>query len=125
MRFLRHAFAPLRRAPAAETPLTRLSRVRPDSRAPRPDTLRTAPAHTDPCDSAGTDHPGGPTHQPGVMPGPGYEALRTPFDRTGPPGAGLQRNVTDLDLAANRHRDGYAFAADNGRDTNAVPRAGS
>lgn len=49
------------------------------------------------------DHANGPTHQPGVMPGHDYEPLRTPFGETGVPGAGVERNVRDLDLAANRH----------------------
>lgn len=72
-------------------------------------------------DAPSGDVPGGPTHQPGVMPGHGYEALRTPFGQTGTPGAGRGRNVTDLDLAANRHPDGYPFAAANGRSTRKVP----
>lgn len=73
-------------------------------------------------DAPSGDVPGGPTHQPGVMPGHGYEALRTPFGQTGVPGAGRERNLTDLDLAANQHPDGYAFADSDGRGTNRAPR---
>lgn len=51
----------------------------------------------------------GPTHQPGVMPGPHYEALRTPFGEVGIPGALLEHNVTDLDLVKNRHKPGERF----------------
>ena len=54
-------------------------------------------------DGPSFDHANGPTHQPGVMPGHDYEPLRTPFGETGAPGAGVERNVRDLDLAANRH----------------------
>lgn len=54
-------------------------------------------------DGPSFDHANGPTHQPGVMPGHGYAPLRTPFGETGTPGAGVERNVRDLDLAANRH----------------------
>lgn len=72
-------------------------------------------------DAPSGDVAGGPTHQPGVMPGHGYEALRTPFGETGTPGAGRERNVIDLDLAANHHPDGLPFAAANGRGTHQVP----
>ncbi|HZQ37756.1 MAG TPA: hypothetical protein VFD32_17625 [Dehalococcoidia bacterium] len=54
-------------------------------------------------DGPSYDRSNGPTHQPGVMPGHDYEPLRTPFGETGAPGAGVERNVRDLDLAANRH----------------------
>ncbi len=54
-------------------------------------------------DGPSFDHANGPTHQPGVMPGHDYEPLRTPFGETGAPGAGVERNVRDLALAANRH----------------------
>jgi hypothetical protein len=37
------------------------------------------------------------------MPGHDYEPLRTPFGETGIPGAGVERTLRDLDLAANRH----------------------
>lgn len=49
------------------------------------------------------DQPDGPTHQPGVRPGRDHEPLRTPFGAVGLPGAGIERNVTDLDLTNNRH----------------------
>ena len=48
------------------------------------------------------DQANGPTHQPGVMPGQGYEALRTPFGQSDLPGAGVERTRTTLDLATNR-----------------------
>jgi hypothetical protein len=54
-------------------------------------------------DGPSYDHANGPTHQPGVMPGHDYEPLRTPFGETGIPGAGVERTLRDLDLAANRH----------------------
>lgn len=73
-------------------------------------------------DAPSGDVPGGPTHQPGVMPGHGYEALRTPFGDSGIPGTGRERNVTNLDLAANQHPDGYPFADANGRGTHLAPR---
>jgi hypothetical protein len=53
-------------------------------------------------DGPGYDLPDGPTHQPGVMPGRYHEPLRTPFSEVGVPGAGRERNVTDLDLHRNR-----------------------
>ena len=84
-----------------------------------PAALSTAPYHV--YDAPSYDAPGGPTHQPGVLPGHGYEALRTPFGATGIAGDGRARNVTDLDLAANRHPDGFAFAAENGRSTHHLP----
>jgi hypothetical protein len=45
----------------------------------------------------------GPPTKWGVRPGPGYEPLRTPFGNAGVPGAGVERNVRDLDLTKNRH----------------------
>jgi hypothetical protein len=53
----------------------------------------------------------GPTHQPGIAPGRHYQPLRTPFGEVGVAGAGLERNVTDLDLVKNRHRPGEHFGA--------------
>ncbi|HLZ72138.1 MAG TPA: hypothetical protein VKV26_19705 [Dehalococcoidia bacterium] len=70
------------------------------------DRLTTYPSGAGPYrvfDGPSYDHANGPTHQAGVMPGHDYEPLRTPFGQTGTPGAGLERNLRDLDLAANRH----------------------
>jgi hypothetical protein len=100
--------------PAAAAPLPAVSRVR---RGPPPSGV--GQYHV--FDAPNADLPGGPTHQPGVMPGHGYEPLRTPFGQVGTPGAGLERNVTNLDLAANQHPDGSPFAAANGRSTRQVP----
>ena len=55
--------------------------------------------------AADSDQLDGPTHQSGVFPGRLHEALRTPFGEVGVAGAGLERNVTDLDLRKNHHAD--------------------
>lgn len=55
-------------------------------------------------DAPDADLPDGPTHQPGVRAGRDHEPLRTPFGDVGLPGAGVERNVIDLDLSRNRHR---------------------
>jgi hypothetical protein len=54
-------------------------------------------------DTPSRDMQDGPTHQPGVFPGGEYAPLRTPFGDSGVPGAGRERNVTDLDLTKNQH----------------------
>ena len=77
-----------------------------DQTALKRDSRTTYPSSAGPYrvfDAPSFDHANGPTHQPGVMPGHDYEPLRTPFGETGAPGAGVERNVRDLDLAANRH----------------------
>lgn len=51
----------------------------------------------------------GPTHQPGVKDPQSLEPLRTQFGKTGTPGEGQERNVTDLDLTRNKHSDGQPF----------------
>jgi hypothetical protein len=55
------------------------------------------------------DRPDGPTHQPGVKDPESLEPLRTQFGKTGTPGEGLERNVTDLDLVKNQHPGGSPF----------------
>jgi hypothetical protein len=85
-----------------------------DRTAQERDSQTTCPSGAGPYrvfDGPSYDHANGPTDQPGVMPGYDYEPLRTPFGETGAPGAGLERNVRDLDLAANRHPTVRAAAA--------------
>jgi hypothetical protein len=60
-------------------------------------------------DAPSFDPINGPTHQPGVAPGRHYQPLRTPLGEVGVAGAGLERNVTDLDLVKNRHQPGEHF----------------
>lgn len=57
------------------------------------------------------DPPDGPTHQPGVKDPRTLEPLRTQFGVTGTPGDGQERNVTNLDLARNKHPDGQPFGS--------------
>ncbi len=59
----------------------------------------------------GYDTRSGPTSQPGVRDRQSFEPLRTPFGAMGTPGDGKERNVTDLNLAENRHPEGSAFDA--------------